>query len=52
MNNAFDGNYTDSNFKFFEEKFGTLFLGGPVCNFEGMEIPIMVRYSEKEVLQI
>ena len=38
----------DSNFSFFEDNYGPgkLFPGGPVCTFEGKDIPTMIRYSE------
>ena len=38
---SYDRNNSNSNFKFFEDNFGPgkLFPGGPVCNFEGKEVP-------------
>ena len=46
---CYDQDHTSSNFKFFEDNFGPgkLFPGGHVCNFEGKEVPCMVRYSDK-----
>ena len=45
----FDGDIDESNIDFFENNFGPgkLFPGGPVCEFEGISIPTMIRYSEK-----
>ena len=45
----FEGEITESNIEFFEENYGpgNLFPGGPVCEFEGKEIPTMIRYTEK-----
>ena len=39
----------ENNYDIFMENFGTgkLFPGGPVCEFEGIKIPTMVRYSDK-----
>ena len=47
--NKHNGDYTNSNFNFFQDNYdpGKLFPGSPVCNFEGKNIPTMIRYSEK-----
>ena len=49
LSSEFDGEITEDNTEFFKDNYGAgkLFPGGPVCEFEGVEIPTMVRYSEK-----
>ena len=49
MYSSYDADHTSSNFKFFEDNYGPekLFPGGPTCNFEGKNVPCMVRYSDK-----
>ena len=40
---------SNSNIELLQDNFGPgkLFPGGPTCEFEGKEIPTMIRYSEK-----
>ena len=41
--------HLNSNFSFFEDNYGPgqLFPGGPVCEFKGIKVPTMIRYSKK-----
>ena len=47
--NKHNTDYTNSNFNFFQDNYGPdkLFPGSPVCNFEGKNVPTIIRYSEK-----
>ena len=49
LNESFQGDIANSNIDVLEDNYspGRLFPGGPTCIFEGKEIPVMVRYSEK-----
>ena len=49
LNKSFQGDITNSNLEVLEDNYGPgkLFPGGPKYEFEGKEIPAMIRYSEK-----
>ena len=49
LNQSFQGDIANSNVEILEDNYGPgrLFPGGPTCEFEGTEVPAMIRYSEK-----